>query len=297
MKKILSFFSILLIICLVCCTLIITGCTPLKEADLEPVEQSGVTKSSTNDNVNECPRESDKQETPDKEVSRAANRANEFIEVNISAVGDIMVHAPQIEAQYDQESSSFDFTNNFKFVKPYLLQADLAIGNLETTFGGKEKGYAGFPLFNSPDELADALKCAGFDVISTANNHTFDTGKEGILRTLAILEERGLKAVGTRKSIEDESFLVIDVEGIKLGISAYTYETPRQGEHRALNAIRLPKEVEPLIDRFGFEDLEGDLDKIKERVRLMEQRGAEVIIFFMHWGHEYRRRPNKYQKK
>lgn len=221
----------------------------------------------------------------------------EPIEIQIAAVGDIMVHSTQITAQYDSKNEEYDFTNNFQFVKPYISNAHLALANLETTFAGEARGYSGYPEFNAPDYLADALKDTGFDVISTANNHSIDTGKEGLIRTVEVLQDRELEAVGTRKSEQQEGFLTKDVEGIKVGISAYTYETPRQGSYRALNGIPMSKELEKLVDSFCYENLEEDLLKMEQRVIKKKEQGAELIVFYLHWGTEYQREPNNYQKK
>lgn len=219
------------------------------------------------------------------------------VSIKITSVGDIMVHNIQITSQYNEATGDYDFRNNFQFIKPYIERADLALGNLETTFAGKERGYSGYPLFNAPDELAFALKDAGFDVISTSNNHTYDTGSQGVFRTLDILKENDLIPVGTRHSEEEESFAIVDVQGIKVGISAYTYETPRQGDNITLNGILVPNEMRNLIDSFSYEHLDEDLAKIKDRVDILKQRGAEVIIFKMHWGNEYHRQPNAYQER
>lgn len=217
----------------------------------------------------------------------------EPVYVTISAVGDVMMHGPQINAAY--ENNTYDFTHNYKQIAPYIREADIAIANLETTFGGEARGYSGYPLFNSPDELADALAWAGFNVISTSNNHTMDTGVKGLLRTVEVLKERELSVVGTRRSLEEESFIIKDVNGINVGITAYTYETPRFGEFKTLNGIRVPKEAEELIDSFSYEFLEEDLIKVKDRIDLMKEYGAEIIVFYVHWGNEYKRTPNSYQ--
>ncbi len=218
-------------------------------------------------------------------------------EILIAAVGDIMVHSTQIRAQHDGESGKYDFTNNFQFVKPYISNAHLALANLETTFAGKSRGYSGYPMFNSPDYLADALKDTGFDVISTANNHSIDTGKEGLIRTVEVLQERGLEVAGTRSSESQSGFLIKNVEDIKVGISAYTYETPRQGGFRALNGIPMSKELEKLVDSFCYDNLEEDLAKMEKRVNKKKEQGAELIVFYLHWGTEYQRKANSYQEK
>jgi len=217
----------------------------------------------------------------------------EPVHVTISAVGDVMVHQPQIWAA--KQSNTYDFTNNFSKIAPYIRQSNIAIANLETTFGGESRGYSGYPMFNSPDQLADALFGAGFDVISTVNNHTMDTGVNGLLRTVDVLKERNLSVIGTKRNVEEDSFLIKDVNGIKVGITGYTYETPRFGDFRTLNGVKIPKVAEGLIDSFSLEHLEMDLLKIKDRIESMQMAGAEVIVFYVHWGVEYERTPNKYQ--
>ncbi|RQD78522.1 MAG: CapA family protein, partial [Candidatus Syntrophonatronum acetioxidans] len=187
--------------------------------------------------------------------------------------------------------------NNFEFIKPYLEKSHLALANLETTFGGRERGYSGYPLFNTPDALASGLKFAGFDVISTANNHSLDTGREGLVRTLRVLEEENLPAAGTRSTPEEKGYVIKNIEGIKVGISAYTYETPRYQGRRTINGIALSPELEKLIDSFGYETLEEDLQDMKKRVERKKEEGAELIIFYLHWGEEYQREPNSYQEK
>lgn len=218
----------------------------------------------------------------------------EPIYITISAVGDVMMHMPQINAA--RENNTYDFKHNFTKIAPYIRQSDIAIANLETTFGGEGRGFSGYPMFNSPDELADALKWAGFNVITTINNHTMDTGIKGLLRTIDVLQERNLKVVGTRKSVDEESFILKEVNGVKVGITAYTYETQPFGEFKTLNGIRVPKEAEELIDSFSYAKLDEDLINIKNRIHLMKEYGAEVIIFYAHWGNEYQRTPNRYQR-
>ena len=217
----------------------------------------------------------------------------EPVYVSISAVGDVMMHNPQINAYY--QNDNYDFTHNFEKIAPYIRQSHISIANLETTFGGKARGYSGYPMFNSPDELADALAWAGFNVISTINNHTMDTGIKGLLRTLEVLGSKELSVVGTKSTVEEESFIIKDVNGIKVGITAYTYETPRFGTFKTLNGIKVPKEAEDLIDSFSYQYFEEDLLKIKDRIDLMRDKGAEIIVFCVHWGQEYQRTPNSYQ--
>jgi len=220
----------------------------------------------------------------------------EYVEINITAVGDVMVHGPQLKAQFNKENNAHDFRNNFQHIKSHINKADLALCNLETTFSGEDKQYSGYPKFNAPDSLGDALKDAGFDVVVTANNHSIDLGTHGVDRTLSVLKNLGLQPVGTKADTAEDNFIITEVKGVKVGIIAYTYETPKYHGKRTINALVIPQEVEDRINTFSYDDLDIQLSLMKTEIDNMKSRGAEVLIFYMHWGNEYHIKPNEYQK-
>lgn len=220
----------------------------------------------------------------------------EYSEASIVAVGDIIVHEDQLKAQFNEVTGQYNFDNNFKYVKSHIQSADIALANLETTLAGKENKYTGYPLFNSPSSIVDAVKNCGFDILSTINNHTIDRGSAGVFSTLAEIQKRDLKAIGTRENSDNKPYIIEEVKGIKLGIISYSYETPRKGNSKTLNAIDIPEDLTKLLNTFSYEYLEQDLNKIKVQIDEMKSRGAEAIIFFIHWGNEYEREPNEYQK-
>lgn len=213
----------------------------------------------------------------------------------IVAVGDLMVHGPQIRAQALADGSH-DFHNNFDYVRPWLTQADLVLGNLETTFAGSEQGYSSYPRFNTPDAFAAALKMAGFTAVSTANNHTIDTGASGFFRTQEVLRQHQLGFVGTRSSTTEEYWQLYTANGITVGVTAVTYETPRVGNRPALNGIPIPDEVTDLVNSFNYSRLAEDLEPVKQQVRAMKQAGADITLVMVHWGEEYQRQPNQWQQ-
>ncbi|TCO79167.1 CapA family protein [Marinisporobacter balticus] len=230
-------------------------------------------------------------------IGKKEQQRPERIEINISAVGDIMVHGPQLRAQYDKKSNAYNFKNNFEFIKPYISQSDIALCNLETTFAGENKGYSSFPKFNSPDALGEAIKDAGFDIIATANNHTIDKNAQGVYRTIDVLKKLSLDVVGTKENEIIPSYIIKEIKGVKVGITAYTYETPKFGKHKTLNSLIIPKEVENCINTFNYNEIDQELKKIEEITQNMKKDGVEIIIFYLHWGNEYQREPNDYQKK
>ena len=199
--------------------------------------------------------------------------------VTLAATGDIMVHSTQIKAAR-QHDGSYDFNSVFTDIQPYLEAADLTFANLETTFGGSEP-YTGYPLFNAPDAMADALKNAGFDIIQTANNHTMDSKAKGAVRTYNVLREKGLSPVGTAASPEDRKPLIVEKNGIKLAFLAYTYGT---------NGIPVPEDQPYLVNLI-------DEDVIAQDIQQSKEDGAEFIIVGLHFGNEFEREPNEEQRQ
>jgi poly-gamma-glutamate capsule biosynthesis protein CapA/YwtB (metallophosphatase superfamily) len=205
--------------------------------------------------------------------------------LKVSAMGDIMTHGPQIGAA-QQKDGSYDFRSVFEEVKPYLENSDIVMGNLETTISTPEKGYSGYPRFKAPEELLDGLEYAGFNVLTTANNHSFDGGEFGVIHTLDKLDEKGFFHTGTARTQEErDQVLLIEKNDIKIAVLAYTYGT---------------NGMEAIIDedkRSYMVNYLRDMDLIREDIRQAREAGAEIIIACMHWGYEYHRKPNEDQEK
>ncbi|MEK6552403.1 MAG: CapA family protein, partial [Bacteroidota bacterium] len=157
------------------------------------------------------------------QIEKKTDDTDSIRTVTISFVGDLMCHSQQFKfAQVSKDS--FDFKPVFREIKKYLTEAELTIGNLETTISGKENRYSGYPLFNSPGEYLEALKDAGFDILLTANNHSLDRGKKGVLKTINMIKNKGMESIGSYHSQQDrDSIRVFDINGIKIAILAYTY--------------------------------------------------------------------------
>lgn len=214
----------------------------------------------------------------DKSISD--NKTIEYTsKISFSAVGDLMCHS--VQYKYAKKDSGYDFSENFEIIKDFFHASDFTIGNLETVLAGNEKGYSGYPLFNSPDEYLYAIKDAGFDFLVTANNHSLDKGKKGLLRTINKIREVELSHTGTFKSInERDSIIVINKNGISFTLLAYSYGT---------NGIPIPKGEDFLINLIDTTLIKSDISKAK-------QNNIDLIIVYFHFGNEYQREPSAYQK-
>ena len=291
-KKMISLLVMLLI-----GMFLIAGCN-IQLADDSSAENQNEEENQEETNVSEEDSESTDNDDPeDSDEPEEIEEVEEFFEITISAVGDVMVHQSQLDAQYDAAEDLYDFSNNFQHLKPYLDQSDINIANLETTFAGPERGYSSFPMFNSPDALGEALGDAGFQFISTINNHTYDTGEQGFYRTLDVLEDQGHTVIGTRRDESEPRYVVEEFENIKVGMTAYTYETEKMGDEISLNGIRIPSHMEPLMNTFHDHYQEEDIQEMEEVINAMKDDGAEIIVFYLHWGNEYHREPSTFQTR
>ncbi|MBS5884353.1 CapA family protein [Clostridium sp.] len=223
---------------------------------------------------------------------------NDIKTIEIVATGDFLIHKEILETQYNEQSDTYDFKNTIQYVKDYLNNADLTIVNMEGTLSGLDNyGYSGYPSFNAPDELADAMKWVGVDVVNNMNNHSLDRDVRGFNRTRSVLKERSFDIIGTRESTNDNRYLIKDVNGIKVGIISYSYSMTAEGGARGLNGTSIPEELYPLMNTFREDTLDLDFQEMKEQILDMRNNGAEVIIFYMHWGDEYELEPNSTQIK
>lgn len=223
-----------------------------------------------------------KVENNDIQVSSEVSVIKEDKKLNMVAIGDIMCHNTNIKAAYNSSTKNYDFSKVFQNVEKYITKADIAIGNLETTFAGEERGYSGYPTFNSPKELGIAIKDIGIDVLSTANNHSMDKGSKGVISTLDTLDEIGISHTGTYRSEEEQdTILVKEVNGLKIAFISFTYGT---------NGINIPESMPYLVNLI-------DENLILDQIKLAKQQNVDLICASMHWGIEYAQKQNQEQEK
>ena len=218
----------------------------------------------------------------------------------LTVTGDLLMHKPVFQSCWDAEAGDWIFDSIFTYVKPYIEKADYAVANLETTLCGPDNGYAysGNPLFNCPDGIALSARDTGFDMLLTGNNHCYDTRMVGIRRTLNVVEELGLATLGTQRYKEDPDYTVVEVNGIKIGMTTYTFEThDGMPTVPSINAIQCHPSSIGMINSFDYGQLEKFYEEIGAQFDGMREQGAEAIVVYIHWGEEYELAPNDLQVK
>jgi poly-gamma-glutamate synthesis protein (capsule biosynthesis protein) len=205
--------------------------------------------------------------------------------ISIVSSGDILLHERLwAQAKADGTDGNLDFYPQLADLEPVFSSADLALCHLETPLAELGVGYEGYPTFNAPPQITDAITKLGFDMCGTASNHSLDQGFSGLIRTIETLDRAGIPHTGTAVSQAEASKpLVMDVKTengvVKVGILSYTY---------------------------GFNGFERDADKlwsanlidpvaIIAEAKLARSLGAEIVIVKMHWGNEYTAEPNDFQ--
>ena len=222
---------------------------------------------------------------PEHEVSTAT----------ILSTGDVLMHMPVIGSGSGPDGYNFD--SIFRFVTDEISAADLAVANLETTLAGTDNGYqySGFPNFNCPDAIVDALKNAGFDMLLTANNHSYDTTLVGFKRTLEVVREAGLETLGTYLSADEQKWTIQDVNGIKIGLLCYTYATGVGSNGSPQLNGNAPISEPGLCNYFTYNNLPAFYSEVETYLQEMKDAGAEATMLYIHWGVEYQLSANQDQ--
>lgn len=222
-------------------------------------------------------------------ISQEANKTNQSSKdqeeeksARIMAHGDLLYH-DIIYMSAKKEDGSYDFHENFEYVTPWLKQADLAIGDFEGTIN-KDHYLAGYPLFNAPGQVMDAIKDAGYHVLDLAHNHVLDSQIEGVISTADAIEKAGMTPIGvyTHESRDQAPLVIKEVNGIKVALLAYSY---------GFNGI------EQSISQEDYNRYLSDLneDKMKAEIERAEKE-ADITVIMPQMGVEYRIEPTEEQK-
>ena len=209
-----------------------------------------------------------------KNLKTEETKKEDKSEVKILAMGDMIFHQPIVKNY--RSNDTYDFTPIFANISADINEADLALANFEGSVNSNRK-LSGFPLFNFPKETIYSLKIAGFDALSTANNHALDTGLDGIGETISHIRESGMKNFGTLTEDGDKG-IIIEKNGIKIGLISFT---------DTLNGMdSLMRGKEYSVNTFA-QDVKSDIQNLKDN--------SDIVIVYPHWGNEYQLVPNERQ--
>ncbi len=218
------------------------------------------------------------------EIPSQRQAAADKKQIVITAVGDVMMPG-SIQSVVRRNKYNYDLL--FEKVAPDLGAADITFANLETPIDHKAK-ISGYPKFNARPELLAALKRAGVDIVTIANNHVMDAGVEGLKRTIDNITTAGLLYTGAGKTKADaEAIRYITAQDVAVAFLAYTYSTNE----------RLPKnkESEPGVNILR-PDSKADLSRALAKVREARQ-PADIVVVSLHWGDEYKTLPTRWQRQ
>ncbi len=203
--------------------------------------------------------------------------------ITIAGSGDILMHTPVNAAGLANGGGQVhDFDPMFAEVTDEISGADVAICHMETPISPDNTDVAGYPIFNAPTEIAQALADAGFDGCDTASNHTLDKGGDGVVNTLDVLDAAGLRHTGsfrTEADAADGGAVRYEAKGVTVAHLAYATDT---------NGIPMPAGKPWIVNII-------DADKVLADAAAVRAAGADIVVVSLHWGAEYQAQPTFFQ--
>lgn len=206
--------------------------------------------------------------------------------LTVGAVGDVLLHGPLQKQGFDE-----GFESLWSDLTPWIQGADIFYANFEgpsapgITKNGKTiknpdyfNGvvYTGYPLFNYPNRVINALKESGVDILSVANNHALDRGSKGVLLTREACEINEMPCPGTRSNSNENFYSITHQKNWSIAWIACTFST---------NGISDKDDL--VLDCFSSGRVSQLISELKDQV--------DAVIITPHWGDEYQLKPNKQQ--
>lgn len=191
--------------------------------------------------------------------------------------GDVLIHPPLTEqARQDaaaRGATGYDFSDILGSIAPDVRAADVAICELETPLSPAQGPFTGYPEFSVPPQVLGALKNDGYDICTTASNHTLDKGFAGLVRTLDELDAAGIRHAGSARNRREAAtpLIVTLPNGVRVASLAYTY-----GFNNHKVPAGKPWSVNPI-----------EVPKILADARRAKRAGADIVVLSLHWGTEY----------
>ena len=283
--------SVLLILTLIAATgFVVYLCVDMVNLEPETMQQTEIVEMPTEAPTEAAPTET----TVPPTTAPPAEPETVIATATIASQGDRLMHVGVFNAA-KQNDGTYDFDHVFKYSKDLVSSMDYAVANLETTFGGPAHPHVNNQSFCCPDELAADAKEYGYDMFLTANNHSGDAMGDGLIRTLDVTRAAGLATLGSQYPGENR-YSIVEVNGIKIGMVAYTWAFSGNGSQFSLNGLLAIKDEGQMnyFDKKNPDKLYNELGPIMEA---MKADGAEATMLFIHWGEEYDTKGNDAQRK
>lgn len=203
------------------------------------------------------------------------------VKIHVAAAGDLNITDKVIWS--GQTSGDFNYTNAFMDVAPIFSEADLSIINFEGNVCGAPYGTE---TLSAPQQLLEALKNAGVDVLQMANSCSIKNGLMGLTSTLSNIRAAGLEPVGAYASAEEfrksKGYTICQVGDVKIALVAFT---------KGVGSLGLPVGSEDCVNLL-YEDYYTTYQtinkkSIREILRAAEAEKPDLTIALLHWGSEY----------
>ncbi|TWT10427.1 CapA family protein [Streptococcus sp. sy004] len=214
---------------------------------------------------------------------KESNQTNSTTQTaRIVANGDILLHNV-LYTSVRQPDGTYDFDDYFTYVKDWISDADLALGDFEGTISSNYP-LAGYPLFNAPPEIAKTMKKVGYDVVDLAHNHILDSQLDGAIETVQTFKQEGIDSIGVyTKDRAKENILIKDVNGIKIAILGYAYG------YNGMEANLIKEEYEKHLSDLDEKKMKADIEKAEKE--------ADVTVIMPQMGEEYALKPTAEQTR
>lgn len=223
---------------------------------------------------------------PNNSLTKSPNKENKYI-VKASFIGDLLYEKPY----YDWIGSNYEDKSYYDLVRPYFLNDDLTLANMEVPIGGSELGISGSGYsFNAPVQIGQQVIDMGVDAVNLANNHANDAGVEGRNNTINFFNDHNILTTGVYSSIEDrQQIKTKKINNISFSFLGYTYKTNKLdylnqdliGYYRNLDTMKL--------DDIHKEAIKKEVEQAKQI--------SDIVVVSVHWGNEFTYIINDEQKE
>ena len=272
----------------------ISASTPAPGEDTAPEPEEKSSSESLSELISESLSESIS-ESLSESISESIPEPFQEYDLSLMALGDNLMHMGVVRTG-QQDDGSYDFSFLFENITDYIEKADIRMINQETIFAGNELGFSGFPYFNSPTEVGDAIADTGFNVVLHATNHAADQGIDGLKNCVSFWEEQhpDTLMVGISGDESAKELPIITIGDVTFAILNYTYGPNAETIQKSLMGhLNMLCDYNTETGAIDFTTLNPQVIRDIREAKLK----ADIVIVCPHWGTEYATAVSAYQKK